>query len=336
MDYIFNYNYVVFSWLMPNCKNIDDDYYAICLRDLADRDDVVVNYYPLQDRSFFLRLLYRISNSRIFNNKFWTFKRSIWYPFIFKNKFKNKKPVCFVCIRFPEPEYLLYLRKHNPNSKIVMFCRDLLKTHMSDYLKYQHLKESVYDYWVSYDEDDCAKYGFVHLDEFESKLNIYKDDEYPLCDVFFTGRAKDRLPRLLEIYDVLTSKGVKCLFLIMGAPKDIMKGRDGFKCIDAPIPYSEMLRLTVNSRCLLDLNQSECVGYTSRILEAIIYNKKLITDNASILKTKYYSPLHIQYVKSPDEIDVRIIKDNPDVDFHYVDEFSPLRRLAQIDKLLVQ
>ena len=334
MNYNFKYNYVVFSWLMPNAKSIEDDYYAISLRDLDNREDVILNFSPLQGRSSFMRLLWRISMSRLCNNRWWKFNTSFWYPFIFKNTFKDNKPICFVCIRFPEANYLSYLHKHYPHCKVVVMCRDLLRVHMDAYLKYQRGTGKVYDYWMSYDKAECEKYGFRHFEQFESKIHIPISNEYPIADVFFAGRAKDRLSRLVAMYDELTRQGMKCLFLIMSASEEIRVTRDGIRYIDDPITYSEMLRLTVNSKCLLDLNQSDCVGYTPRILEAIIYNKKLITDNASILNTKYYNPLHMQYIKTADDIDARFINDNPDVDYHYNNDFSPLNILLQIDKML--
>ena len=321
---------------MPGSPSIEDDYYAICLRDLENRDDVIVNHYPMQEYSRFWRLLYRIHNCRVFNNKWWRLGNWIWFPYVFKNTFKNNKPICFVCIRYPDAYYLLYLRKKYPNCKIVFLCRDLLKNHIEEYNRYQATKQKVYDYWMTFDEGESKQYGFKHFDEFESKLQIPIGKDYPIADVFFTGRAKDRLPKLVEIYDKLTSGGLRCLFIIMSAPKEIQVERDGIKYIDKPITYTEMLRLTVNCRCILDLNQADCVGYTSRILEAIIYNKKLVTDNMSILSTKFYNPQYVQCVKTAGEIDTKSVKEDDAVDYHYNNEFSPLNRLSQIDKMLCE
>ena len=316
---------------MPNAKSIEDDYYAICLRDLENREDIIINHFPLQGHSKLIRFLYRLCV-----NKWWRLLTGLWYPHVFKNTFKDDKPICFVCIRYPHPHFLLYLRETYPSCKIIIMCRDLLRTHIENYQKYQRLRARVYDYWMTFDEDESKKYGFEHFDEFESKLQISIDKDYPITDVFFIGRAKDRLPRLIKIYDKLAKQGVKCLFLIMEAPKKTQVAREGIKYIKKPIPYSEMLRMTVNSRCLLDLNQADCVGYTSRILEAIMYNIKLITDNATILKTKYYNPKFTHYIKTPENINIEFIKANPVVDYHYDNEFSPLNRIAQIDKMLVK
>lgn len=321
---------MVFNWLMPNAQSIEDDYYAICLRDLENREDVIVNHFPLQGHPRFIRNLYRL-----FVNSRWRIGARFWYQYVFKNTFKDDKPICFVCIRYPSLYYLQYLKKKYPNCKVVVLSRDLLKAHMEEFQKYQLANGTVYDYWMSYDEDECKKYGFKHFDEFESKLPITISKDYPIADVFFTGRAKDRLPRLVEIYDKLAQQGVKCLFLIMSAPKETQVEREGIRYIDKPISYAEMLRMTVNSNCLLDLNQEECVGYTSRILEAIIYNKKLITDNATILRTKYYNPHYTLYIKSTEDIKAEFVKEKIEVDYHYDNEFSPLNRIALIDKMLL-
>lgn len=324
------YNYVVFNWLMTRTSNIEDDYYAICLRDLENRDDIIVNHYPLQGYFILIRYLYKLCI-----NRKWRFFTRLWYPYVFRNTFKDDKPICFVCIRYPHPHYFMYLRSNYPNCKIIIMSRDLIHTHMHEYNMYKKFKDKTYDYWMTYDEGESKKYGFKHFDEFESKIPIQISKDYPIADVFFTGRAKDRLPRLVEIYDKLTQDGIKCLFLIMGAPQKTQIQRDGIKYINKPIPYSEMLRMTVNSICLLDLNQSECDGYTSRILEAIMYNKKLITDNATILKTKYYNPHYVLYIKSAMDIDSTFVKDKIEVNYHYDNEFSPINRIARIDEMLV-
>ena len=328
------YNYVVFNSVNTDLYyNRDDDYYVICLKDLEARDDVILNHVPLQEQPVWMRRLYNLHHSRWLYNKYWKFPfRSIWHPYIFKNTFSNNKPICFVCLRYPSIGYLRYLKKKYPDCKIVKMSRDLIIIQEKMYKSYTRAR--VFDLWMSYDEGDCSRYGFIHFDEFESKINIPIDKSYPLSDVFYAGVAKDRVPRLIRIYDKLSQKGIKCFFIIVDAKEEEKVSRDGIRFLDIPLTYTKMLWYTVNSKCVLEINRTGASGYTSRFLEAVMFNNMLITDNKKVRTTSYYNPLFMQIIESEDDIDVEMIKASVNVDYNYNNEFSPTNRLELIDSLI--
>lgn len=328
------YNYVVFSWIIPKSSyKIEDDYYSICLRDLENKEGIIVNHVPMYGKPKLWKFLYRIHNSVKLNSVINLPFKSIWYPFVFENSFKDDKPICFVCIRYPSVDYLKYLRKNYPDCKIVVMCRDLLRIHIKEFQEYDEAK--IYDYWMSFDENESKKYGFPHFDEFESKIEIPVEDNYPIADVFFAGRAKDRHKKLIDLYDKFEQNGVNCLFLLLDTPKEEQVKRKGIKYISKPISYAEMLKYTVNSKCVLEINQADAVGYTSRYLESVMFNKKLITDNVYLKNTKYYNPDYIHIFKTETDIDISFIKkDDIVVDYKYENDFSPINRIEQIDQML--
>lgn len=328
-----NYNYVVFSMIMSeSAYKLEDDYYAICLRDLENKKGILVNHMPLLGKPKLLRFLYRVHNSISINKIIRLPFKSIWYPFVFENTFSDNKPICFVCIRYPSVEYLRYLRGKYLNCKIVVMCRDLLKVWRERYDSYSQAE--IYDYWMSYDEKECKKYGFPHFDEFESKIEIPLDKNYPLADLLFIGRSKGRLQKLLSLYDYLEARGVKCYFVLFDIPEQDKVERKGIEYISKPMSYYDMLRQTVNSKCVLDINQEEAAGYTSRFLEAVMFNKKLITNNQYIKDTKFYNPKYMLCIESEKDIDVNFLNNDIEVDYHYENEFSPLNRIYQIDDML--
>lgn len=327
------YNYVIFNYTDDYFSfNEEEDYYAICLRDLKDRDDVILNHIPLQEQSIFIKFLYLITNSRLFQNQYWRIPiKRLWFPLVFKNTFKNDKPICFVCLRYPPMDYLLYLKRKHKDCKIVKMSRDLIRTQVNQYKKYNTPK--IFDLWFSYDEKDCKEYGFIQFDEFESKIEIPIRDNYPLADVFFAGRAKDRLKTILQFYDKLSSYGLRCYFYIVDAKEDEKQNRPGVIYSDKSMTYLEMLDYSVNSRCLLDINQKGAVGFTSRFLEAVMFNKQLITNNVDVKKSKFYDKCKIMVVDSPEDVKSDFIVDEG-VDYKYDGEFSPLKRLELIDSCL--
>ena len=59
-----------------------------------------------------------------------------------------------------------------------------------------------------YDEAESKEYNIPHFDEFESAIEITREKEFE-SDVFFAGKAKDRLPLLSRAYNQLTKAGLK-------------------------------------------------------------------------------------------------------------------------------
>lgn len=328
------YNYVIFNSVCTDVSyNRDEDYYVICLKDLENRDDVILNHVPLQEQPKWLRCLYNFHHSRWLHNKYWKFPfRNIWHPIIFKSTFKDDKPICFICLRYPSISYLRYLKRKYPNCKIIKMSRDLIKIQEKRYEDYT--KANVFDLWMSFDKLDCKKYGFPHFDEFESKINIPIEKNYPIADVYFAGQAKDRLERLVKIYDKLEMAGLRCQFFITNAKEREKVEREGIVYSSKPMTYVQMLKQSVNSKCILEISQENAIGYTSRFLEAVMFNKLLITDNESIANTKFYNPEFIQIIKSEDDIDVDFINNSERVDYNYTNEFSPVKRLELIEGLL--
>ena len=102
------------------------------------------------------------------------------------------------------------------------------------------------------------------------------------------------------------------------------------------MPYSEMLYHTINSKCILEINQYEAVGYTSRFLEAVMYNKRLITDNKDVMLSKFYSSDNIMCISDILDIDPSFVSSEKIVDYYYNGEFSPIHLIEKIDLLLTQ
>ncbi len=325
-----NYNYVVFN-MHDNKWFIDHKgYYTICMEDLFDNPSIVLVTWPLDYASIFIRLLFNIHNSGKINLRLNLPFKKLWYPYYFKDKFHNEKPYCFVIIDYTYPEsYFQYLKKHYPNCKIVLLHRDLL----SRRVPHLHGKD-VIDYEMSYDKNEASKYNMVHFNEFESKIDIPVSNNYPESDVFFAGNIKDRLEKVLSAYKVFSESGLRCKFYLVGVDKEKRVMLEGVEYGDSFIPYSEMLYHSVNSRCILEINQDNADGYTSRFLEAVMFNKKLITNNTSIKGSEFYTPDYIQIVDDFSRIDTEFVKRDMDVDYRYDGQFSPLKLIERIDSVL--
>ncbi len=79
----------------------------------------------------------------------------------------------------------------------------------------------------------------------------------------------------------------------------------------------------MKAKCILEIVQEGQSALTMRPYEAVCYNRKLLTNNRSILDFKYYDSRFIQYYEDPADIDWDWVKDNTLVDYGYQGDFSP-------------
>ncbi len=332
---MFHYNYVIFNSDDDNkLKRNPDGYYTICLAETERHNNVNVVSQPLDYAPYWLRLLYSIHNSAKISQKVKLPFKSAWYPYYFKSNFKSPLPLCFVILNHTLPvSYFDYLKSNNPNCRIVLLHRDLLKVCKKNAPKY--VMNPIFDLEMTFDEGESKQYGFPHFNEFESKIDL-NESEVSESDVYFAGKGKDRMPLLMRIYDKLSAEGLKCSYYLTGVPPELQVEKPGIIYANRFMTYREMLQHTVNSRCVLEINQGGADGYTSRFLEAVMYNKKLLTNNHFIKKSKFYRPDYIQCFDDDCMINTGFIKEDVHVDYKYNGEFSPLRMLERVDEELIK
>lgn len=331
----FKYNYVLFnSQDGATWKDFPDGYYSICAEELNHFDGTKSVSAPLDYCNRVVRFIFSAHCSPALAQKINLPFKKLWYPLYFKNDFKETKPICFLLLnRHYPPSYLDYLKQTYPDCKIVLLHRDLLKVckRMSPWL----LNNPNIDLHMTYDKGESEEYGFPYFSEFESKIDIPNLNK-PECDVYFAGKAKDRLPILLDVFKKLTSFGLNCKFYLTGVPKDLQVALPGIEYSERFMTYREMVHHTVNTRFVLEINQGGANGYTSRFLEAVMYNKKLITNNYFIRQSKFYDPNKILIIEKAEDIQKSFFESDSLVDYHYNGEFSPLRMVERVEEELIK
>ena len=96
-------------------------------------------------------------------------------------------------------------------------------------------------------------------------------------------------------------------------------------------PYKEVLESTLKANCILEIVRPGQVGFTLRTFEAVVYNKKLLTNNENIKDFKFYNPQYMKIFKKIEDIDWKWVHETLNVDYHYDDSFSPLRFIKEIE-----
>ncbi len=86
---------------------------------------------------------------------------------------------------------------------------------------------------------------------------------------------------------------------------------------------------------MFDINQSGALGFTSRFLEAVMYNKRFVTDNIAVKDTEYFKTGNIMYYEKISDI-YKEFFDTDEADYHYGGDFSPIFLIEKIDNELVK
>lgn len=298
-------------------------------------ENAVVRGDFLESDNRLLQLLFKLHTYPQFNRFIEIPWKSIWTKHCFKFTFRNNNPICFIFeVKYFDQDYFFdVLKRRFPGCKFVITFRDLYERKKQQFstidINTLHKK---FDLVMSYDKGDCEKYGmtYFNLEASMQPLKIAKD--YPWSDVIFIGRAKGRTDRIIKAYDILSAAGLKCFFYVVGEQN--IKQHGDIIFTNRIMPYQEMLEHTMNSRCVLELSQVGEYGFTSRSQEAIMYNKKLITDSLIVREQKFYPSKDILFISNVDEINPDFVKDQSEVNYGYDGEYSPVRLLENIESHL--
>lgn len=284
---------------------------------LEDKDVFVRNKI---DRKV-LREIFKLHNAWPLNKKVeMPFKR-MWFPFFLnKNEFAENDKIFFL---FYESfhlsysnKYLDYLRKKYRNAK---FCYVFLNPADQYNLEKLSKVRTKYDLILTFFEDDAVKYGFSKPKYFPYKLPVENTKEGEKSDVFFVGADKGRLEKIIRVYEELKERGLKCLFYIVGVPKEKQLYNEDIR-YNQKLTYQEVLEKVKGTKCVLEILKDDDMYTSIREYEAFQYNKRLLTMNRRILEEPFYNSEFIQVIEPNKTIDVDFLtRENESTGF--VDEF---------------
>lgn len=162
-----------------------------------------------------------------------------------------------------------------------------------------------FDKVYSFDFEDCRKYNFLYMNQFlpfsveEMKAYRKSIDNFSNVDksCYFIGEYWHNRAQLINILAPIFHKnGYQTDFNLIHYDNNIKIH------IDEPIryykngqkiSYLENIEIVKHSDIILEIGQLGQAGITLRALEAILFNKKLITTNNFIKNYDFYSPEQI-------------------------------------------
>lgn len=192
----------------------------------------------------------------------------------------------------PDSKVIVDLIADKKNKKVIIF-RNKIDGHTCAFLTVPRAS------FYSFDQDDCNKYGISYLRQFVSIPPM--ENTKVIYDFIFLGAEKNRGDYLLKLKDILENYGYKCLFDIKTKPicwsnKIIM--RLPFNSRYKRVSYRDYIKNVMRSRVIVDIVNEGQRGFTLRVLEAALLQKKLITNNESIIKSDIYKKDNVFVIKN--------------------------------------
>lgn len=140
----------------------------------------------------------------------------------------------------------------------------------------------------TFDKSDAFKYDFKYLNQFYWK-SIKKAEKLNI-DLFFIGQDKDRIRFLYELDSKIKLNNF--IYVIRDKKKIYNKKYEKY-LKENFLSYENVVKKIFESICLIEITKKGQIGLTLRALEALFFEKKLITDNKDIINYDFYNENNI-------------------------------------------
>ncbi len=307
----------------------EEDYYRIPYYELNELCNVEIVDALIDSKNKLLRMFYLFCFSTKINALITIPGKKIWFKTYYKNHNKIK-PNYFVFfdaqLRKCTCAYRNYLKKTYPDCKIVLFLTDLIRSFKCvDICTIKKFADLI----LTYDKNDALNYDLHYYPDVYSKLPAdILDSEYKSADLLFAGYKKNRGTILEQLAETIHGTKLVADFYIPDYKENIQANHFLLKTMR--IPYIEYLKKLQRTNCVLEVQQKGATGYTLRTLEAITYNKKLLTNNVSIKDAPFYNDKYIQIFNEIECIDFSWVNQVENVNYQNTEQYKPRKLLEYI------
>lgn len=328
-----SYSIRIICWIKQ--KNVEDSHSYWMWQDAEKIHDCKFIYPPKWCRNKFVMKIHE----KTYRNRL---AQKLWFRIYLhgSNWKRNRNNILITSDYNPwvyTPEFFDWVKKKF-NAKIALCCLNIFKDKRHPQIKQvplQDIKRRV-DIVYSSDPVDAELFGLSGFEDIYAPMPDYAGSEVKR-DLFYVGADKNRAPILLAICKRL--KGAKLLIHLVGNRKytGAYKVLQNYVPKEAAfLPYRKVIQTVAESNCILEIVESGQKGMTLRWMEALTYNKKLLTNNENARNYKYYNPEYVQIFQNADEIDVEFVKKRIKVDYGYQGDYDPQKFVRRIVKDLVQ
>ena len=283
------------------------------LQDIAAMQNVTIVGDAVASLPYLVRQLHRFHYHQLFNRFFEIPFKGVWNHLYYDdNNPDYHKPKCFVFmmtwIRKDKECFFRYLKEKFPNSKFVLYLEDVISSRKEGDFCFR-LVDEYFDLAISFDEGDAKKYGYKYYPTFISSFMLPEDNNIPHSDLFYCGAPKKRLDMILKAYGWAKNSGLNVDFCIAKMQNiKVINGFDGIQCISGLWSYDTYLKHMNKTSCILEVMQENASGYTLRTWEALMFDKKLITNNKNIINASFYNENQFIYFEDINSITSDILR----------------------------
>lgn len=317
-------------------------YNDMFLRMFADFDDFksVMNIIDIPKKYLLKRLLKKTSIRKVIGSHFdiFTYEKNNLYNEI--TKVNDGKPIIIIFTNsgLGYNAYFPYtLKKYKEKYPNIYYVALYLDIFWGDTSNVTNLlfEENIFDLTYTIEKKDANEFGMILTRTPYSMQSDFANIEIK-NDLYFCGASKNRGNILSNIARECIENDVDCkMDIVCYENRDLLEKYSNIINIKNPgdyMNYSQLLQKSLAANCILEIVQSGQEAMTLRPYEAVVYNRKLLTNNVKIKDFPYYNPQYMKIFQSVDEIDWAWIKKREQIDYNYNGEFSPMLFLDKIVK----
>lgn len=316
---------------------IDDEHelYKIMYADLLDQ----CTEYDVQEIPKFsnmrgiLKKINQLHFDDRINRHIWLPLKKIWNSFYYLDSFQFDLNEQYWIVflngtlrNFYSKRYLEKFKKEHKNVKLALIMYDSTS---NPFAQRAVKMFACFDRIFSFDKKDCQEFGFEYIYSTLSFPKFVKEDPKYKSSVFFVGSAIGRLDTLNKCMNKIINEVKNTSFYVTGVQESEQKLPIIY---NQTISYREALQRSYNTNCILEIVKPGQTGISLRTCEAIMFNKKLLTNNKSIVNMPFYNKKYISVFDDISDLDIKFITSKIDVDYKYTDYFSPVNILKMLER----
>ena len=222
-------------------------------------------------------------------------------------------------LQYYSREYFVRLKRKHPSIQYILYIIDPMPEGL---WKEIEATLDVFEEVLTIHPYNCNRFGFKYLPYIYAKPEIKRRwENIPDTNLFFCGVAEDYRQEVVnDIVSECDKRNIDFEIYLKPCGNDWIEHEHVHY---SEMSYEENVQRILKSKCILEIMHQGYVGITQRYLEAIIYNKKLLTNNEEVMKLPYYDTGYIKYFSKIDEIDWEWTSKEETVDYHYQGDFEP-------------
>ncbi len=281
------------------------------------------------------KIIKKLKLADFFTNKFFC------YNFGKFKKFYSDKNYVLVFVAGAAsilPEKMLQDFSKKKNISLALLLMDSFHASSPTAVKLRNLCfEKNWQKVYTFDKNDAQEFGFKNIG-----LCYYSTSRLPVqnssktkSDVFFVGGLKENRENLiLSLFEECEKHNLKADFVLSCINKNQWKNRKfskKIKYIKKWISYSKVLKKVSSTNCIIEILQKNQESQTVRYFEALVFNKKLLTNNPNVVSLPFYDSRFMKYFENINDVDFEWLKKKENISYSYNNEFSAIH-LAQLIK----